>query len=276
MGLNKEKELKIMLTDILIDIQRVCDENKLSYYLVGGTLLGAVRHNGFIPWDDDIDIALPREDYEKFMHLEDQLRNNFIIVDYTKDNNYPYNFMKVENKNTTLIEEMYEHRGGKGGIYIDVFPLDGVPENKYIRKLHFISINFWKTMLILHYCNPQKERSKIKSFIVSMIKGLTNEKKIHQILDNRMKKYTYKDSKLVINYLGAYKEREMVDKEFFGRGQKVVFEKEEFNGPEKCDEYLKAIYGNYMKLPPKEKQISHHRIKYLNLKKPFTEYVKDV
>lgn len=269
MELGKEK-----LKEMLIDIKRVCDENDLKYYLVGGTLLGSIRHGGFIPWDDDIDIALPREDYDRFINLANKLSKELIIRNYNNSKNYPYNYIKVENKNTTLIEEMYEHRGVIGGIYIDVFPLDGVPKNNIKRLVHLTTIKLLKNLIVLHYSNPNKERNSIKKAIIDFAKKCTNEEKLHIILDKKLKKYKYNESKLVSNYLGAYGKREIVNKEIFGIGKIIKFENEMFLGPERADEYLTIIYGDYMKLPPIEKRKSHHGIKYVNLNESFINYKK--
>ena len=119
-------ELQKCQLEILKEFIRICKDNNLQYYLVGGTCLGAVRHKGFIPWDDDIDVAMPRDDYDKFITLQDQMKKPYFIQTYKSDKNYIYNFAKVRDSSTTFVENFFACSQMNHGVWIDVFPLDGM------------------------------------------------------------------------------------------------------------------------------------------------------
>lgn len=132
------RPLQLRILNILLALDRVCKEHNLRYYLWAGTMLGAIRHKGFIPWDDDLDIAMPRKDYDLLMkNAKDWMPEPFEVVSYETDaENYPLPFAKIQDGSTTLIERM--HLSYLGGIYLDVFPLDGMPSSSLERRLHFI------------------------------------------------------------------------------------------------------------------------------------------
>lgn len=126
--------------EILKEFIRVCTKHHLQYYLVGGTCLGAVRHQGFIPWDDDIDVAMPRKDYDLFITMQDQMKPPYFIQTYRSDPNYIYNYAKVRDSSTTFIENYFACHQINHGVWIDVFPLDGISERdeayaKFKRKI---------------------------------------------------------------------------------------------------------------------------------------------
>ena len=140
---------------ILLAVDKTCREQGLSYYIWAGTMIGAVRHKGFIPWDDDIDIAMPRPDYEQFIaHWREWMPEPFEFVSAENDSQYPLPFGKVQDASTTLIERFHLHY--LGGIYIDVFPVDGVPAGKLRRRLHFARYEYWKRVLYLIHRDPYK------------------------------------------------------------------------------------------------------------------------
>lgn len=132
--MNELQQKERDLLKIFIDF---CDKNKLTYFLVGGTLLGAIRHKGFIPWDDDIDVAMPREDYDKFIVLASKhftKDKDVFFQNYRTDKYYPYVFSKLRDSNTTFIEKIYKHVDMNHGVYIDIFPIDGISKNSNEKK----------------------------------------------------------------------------------------------------------------------------------------------
>ena len=131
------RPLQLHLLDILISFQQVCEKQGLKYYMVDGSLLGAMRHKGFIPWDDDMDIAMPRDDYERLIqHSKEWLPEPLEFVCYENDPKYPLHFGKIQDASTTLIER--PHLYYLGGVYVDVFPIDGAPEGKWRQKFYDI------------------------------------------------------------------------------------------------------------------------------------------
>ena len=127
-------DIKTLELDLLINFDKFCKENNLIYFIAYGTLLGAIRHGGFIPWDDDIDIQMPRTDYEKFLTLRDKYESSFYgnVIKTLGDKGYPFPFTKIENKNTLVIEHKMTTKI-KTGVWVDIFPMDGLP--KYFKKI---------------------------------------------------------------------------------------------------------------------------------------------
>lgn len=142
------RELQLRILETLKAVDNVCREHNLRYYIWAGTMIGAVRHKGFIPWDDDLDIAMPRPDYDRLIeHAAEWLPKPYEMVCAENDGVYPLPFAKIQDADTTLIERM--HLKYLGGIYLDVFPIDGVPEGAVARKLHFARYEYYKRVLYL-------------------------------------------------------------------------------------------------------------------------------
>ena len=145
------RTLQLRILGNLLAVDRVCREHALHYYIYDGTMLGAVRHKGFIPWDDDLDIAMPREDYETFItYANEWLEEPYEFVSYETDSTYPLPFGKVQDASTTLVERA--HLPYLGGLYIDVFPIDGVPSNVLLRRLHLVRYDVLKKLVYMARC----------------------------------------------------------------------------------------------------------------------------
>lgn len=247
----QEEELKLLKEFI-----KICSSNKIKYFSLGGSLLGAVRHKGFIPWDDDMDLGLPRKDFEKLTKE----------IDFDK---YNKNYI-LENSEVNLGVYQYKLKSGvqiSGKVYevcLDIFPLDGVPNNN-LKKYYFEKKILLYRMLYKFSVIDQvveKDRGILENLLVKTAKLLKlnriiSTSIIHQKLTELIKSYDYDSSKNVGNILGRYREKEIVDKEYFGKGILLPFEDTYINCPINYDSYLKCIYGNYMQLPPMENRISH-------------------
>lgn len=267
--------LKEMLLEMMKDIHRVCEENNIRYYLVGGTLLGAIRHKGFIPWDDDIDISMPRSDYEKFIQIaNEKLEDKHRIEHVRSRKDFPYSFIKVNNINTTVIEEPFKNTTYKGGIYIDIFPLDGTYKNRILREIQYHRVEFYRQLKGVVLVAPKtanKYKVVIGKILNSLIGKNINTNKIAIKIDKIARECDYEKSKIITNFSGAWGKRETVNKELFGKPTKYIFEGNYFYGVEKYDKYLRCIYGNYMELPPVEKRTSRHSFYEINLEKSYLE-----
>jgi len=251
--------LKLMMKEF----HEICLKNDLKYYIVGGTCIGAMRHKGFIPWDDDVDIAMPRPDYDKLTKLDWQVLSDKLELKYYENtSNSPIHYVKVVDKTTTLIEARYHNY--VEGLYLDIFPLDGV-ESKSEKRFSKV----WTLhSVIMKHCSTDSNDKGMKTIIAKLIPLSI----AHRYIDKLMRKSDYQSSEYVVNFLGAYGVKEIVPKSFFGTPRLMQFEEFSFYGPEKAEEYLANIYGNYMELPPVEKRVFKHNYYYINLELPYREY----
>ena len=253
---------------ILKAIDRVCRERNLKYYIWAGTMLGAVRHKGFIPWDDDLDIAMPRPDYDLLMkHAKEWLPEPYEVVAAETDANYPLPFAKIQDASTTLIERM--HLKYLGGIYIDVFPLDAVPDGWLNRKLHFARYEYWKRVLYLLHRDPYKHGKGPSSWIPLLCRKLYTLSGVQQKIRTLLRKYDYHTVQTVADYDDG--QRGAMDKQILGTPQLYSFEGESVCGVEQYDLYLKNKYGDYMTIP-KDANRRQHNFHYLDLEHSYRDY----
>lgn len=257
-------ELKQIELNVLKEVHKVCEEQGFRYSLVGGTLIGAIRHGGFIPWDDDIDICMPRPDYNKLIEYCKTHETPFRLICIETEEKYSYLFAKAINPNTTIIEEGTNRNQVEMGVYIDIFPLDGLADDFDTACKVFNKNRFGREVLIAY--NWKKYfRSKTKSIIYEpirlgfyVISRLVNSKKLiekiqKQFAEDSFDRYAYCGS-----IGGAYRNRETMETKICNEYADIPFEGETFRAFKDYDAYLTNIYGDYMQLPPPEKQVSHH------------------
>jgi len=268
-------KLKAIETDMLKELIRICQKHELRYFVIGGTCLGAVRHKGFIPWDDDIDIGIPRNDYNKFLEIaQNELPSHLFLQNYKTEKDFILNFTKIRNNDATFVEKSFAHMDINHGVYIDIFPLDGVPKNRFIRKISNLCIKILNLGILGHYINNSKDMKFKNKVIRYIMKTLYKPYKLHEKIDSIVEKYDYDQCDLVKNYFGAWGEKEIIPREYFGIGCNLSFENISVTAPINYGKYLTNLYGDYMILPPKEKQISHHKISVIDLNNSYTLYKK--
>lgn len=247
--------------------------NNIKYYIVGGTLLGAVRHEGFIPWDDDIDIALPRSEYLKFIDLMGTkvIEGYRLESPYEESTNFLYTYSKLYDTRTTLIER--QRRSIKRGLYIDIFPLDGLGDDEHSANKRFKLIDRKNMFLMARTCALRKQRRFLKNIAIIYARCIPfiNEKKLALRIDEMSSKYDFETSEYIANLNGAYREKEIFEKKVFGKPTKYRFESIEVFGPEHYNEYLTQLYGDWKKLPPENKRGIQHDFALLDLKKSYLE-----
>lgn len=271
-GLNimELKEIQSAELSILKVLLKIIEKYHLKYYALGGTLLGAVRHKGFIPWDDDIDIGMPRPDYDRFLEIAEKELPEPLHLYACYNGKKPSGsyFSKVVDESVT-IKRVFCGNAVEYPIWIDVFPLDGVPDG----ILRFI---LWKyggmlltKVLTLSQVSKQydvslprsnfvgnKEKA-IRIFLKLRINKLLNEKLLWNRLDHVLKRYDYDSSKRLINFCGNWHMKEMFSKDIYGAGALYPFEDIMIRGPESYDFVLTQMYGDYMTPPPAD-QRNHH------------------
>lgn len=257
------EELKVMKI-----IKEICEKENIRYFMIGGTLLGAIRHSGFIPWDDDVDLAMPRKDYERFLEVSNKyLPSNIFVQNFRTDDKYRYYITRVLNKNI-LVEEKRFIGVDTPQAYasVDIFPIDGSPNIKFFRNIHYFRVMIRRFLMSLCYrdtIDKERKRSKMENLLLNILIKIPFERiispnKIKESLDKLLKKYGMENSLYSGTIMGAYRIREMVPTVMFGNPKLYKFEDDTFYGPELVDEYLKHMYGDYMKLPPKEQQKTHY------------------
>ena len=259
------KRLQDTELDILKEIIRVCERNQIQYFGVYGTLLGAVRHGGFIPWDDDIDIGMLREDYERFLKIAPtQLKKGYTLQHFSVDPNAPAYFAKVRKDGTRFLEKNLRHLPIHHGIFVDIFTYDAVPEDlkereRYNRRIQiwfqiYNAKSLWTTAK--HIIPVWYKRYAVNAVRIMLHILLLPVKKeyLFRKLDLAMRCYDKQDTALVSERGGvtpacALDDYFPVQMKAFGDIQIAV--------PNHYDKVLTKNYGDYMQLPPEGKRISH-------------------
>lgn len=268
---NKAIENLKILHDVelkmLLELRRICEKHHLTYYISGGTFLGAVRHKGFIPWDDDMDIALPREDYQKFVRIVNQeLPQGMEFKSYSLDSSYHHPVARLVDYHVCVKNKSFSTARIEPA-WIDIFPLDGMPSGKIASNIHKVRL-LWRKVMIgwANYEDLQDSKpnrpwyEKILMLIGKTIKpgrfmSLTKQ---YEKLEKELMKYPASKSKVYMNFNGAYRFNSIMSKKYYyGKGALYTFEGEQFPAPANYDAYLSKIYGDYMKLPPVEKRNVH-------------------
>lgn len=267
MNQSKLTQTQSLTLGLLKHLVGICDREGILYYVGGGACIGVVRHGGFIPWDDDVDLALPREDYERLVvYIKTHPEDGYAICDRHTDSNWNFCMCQyVDMQSEIEIDLAAEKR--KAHIWIDLFPMDGVPDNSIVRWLHvkrvlmiryLIQIANIKTQVDVHRQRPLAEKIVLGACDALRIGKHIDSKKEMDKLDEVCKRYSFYRQRYGGDLLGRYREREVVPTAYFGEPKKALFEGFPVNIPERTDEYLTALYGDYMTLPPVEQRIAHN------------------
>ncbi len=248
-------ELHQRILKILLTVDEACQKNQLRYYIWAGTMIGAIRHKGFIPWDDDIDIAMPRPDYEKLItHAREWLPAPYELVCAENDVAYPLPFGKIQDSSTTLIERT--HLRYLGGIYIDVFPIDAVPENNLRRRWHFAHYEYLKRVLYLIHRDPYKHGHGLSSWIPLLCRKLYTMEGVQRKIRALLLNSDYEKATLVADYDDGL--QGVMPKSVLGTPTSYLFEGTKVKGVEQYHTYLTRKYGDYMTIPPHSEQRQHN------------------
>lgn len=254
----KFRALQLVQAEIMDDIHRVCVKNNLKYYMIGGTALGAVRHKGFIPWDVDIDIAMPREDYERFIEIANmELIPKLECHSHKTDKVFlsPHILIVLKNSSITFKNDLSDSRIVRSGIYVDILPLDQVPIDKRRRISHARNLKFIKIMKYYKYSRIYVGDGMLKKIVkktLRLLLSLVSYYRLNEIQQKIAMKYnSLPDTGEICSTLSHYKyEKLCMPKPIFGTPKLYEFEGRMYYGPEKIEDYLTRIFGNYMKFPP--------------------------
>lgn len=247
------EELKNIMLDLLQKTADFCEKNNIRYFLCGGTLIGAIRHKGFIPWDDDIDIAMPRPDYDRFINMFNQPGNYYQVIDMSNDKQYGFPYAKIHDTRTFVDELQYKKE--HFGVFIDIFPIDGVGEDEQVFR-----ILRWRKILHTKKANYY-QRTITKKIINTLGKILLLPFSVHDIvkkMDSIARKYPFGSMPKAGAIINPYGTREIVDLSVFDSAVPKEFEGREYMVPVGYDTWLRSIYGDYMQLPPEDKRHSPH------------------
>lgn len=263
---NELRKLQMVELAMLKEVVRICDKHGLTYYLSAGTFLGAVRHKGFIPWDDDADVRMPRPDYERLLELlPSELNKKYIITHFLRDPSVHRYYLRITDPRVKL-KRTHAKETQICNAWIDIFPLDGMPANAVHNKLRQFRL-LWRRMWMQisvfdEIVTLNKKRKAYENAIIFIVRHtpiqhVVSFDRMWAKLDRAMKAYPVDKAKYYVNFMGMYKFKDMIEKSVYGKGASYQFEDAFYNGPEDYDTFLKHLYGDYMKLPPENQRNQH-------------------
>ena len=251
-------KLRAVELEITDEISRICEKHNINWFLVGGSLLGAVRHKGFIPWDDDIDIGMMRKDYDLFIkYAQEELSNKYYLDCFETNKDYYLPFAKLRKNNTIFDEEENHNLNNHKGIYVDIIPIDNASGEDNIRQ-KFQAIMVRSITCTMFYKNKIRPLKKLRYKPMVVILSIFGKHKLMEMQDKIMRMYKDDNSEYVVILSGSYNYKKETNKRSIYFPVKMLpFEDRKYPGIKDYDTYLSKIYGNYMALPPKEKRVNH-------------------
>lgn len=243
--------------EILLEFDRLCRENDIKYHLDGGTMLGAIRHKGFIPWDDDIDVEMSREDYEKFKKVAlEKMDKRFFYQDIETDPNYGYFFAKIRMNNTKYVENIAKNVDAHSGIYMDIFPYDNYGKESLFDFKKVLILRMLMLLKSKYIIEANTLVKKIELIILKFLKLFVTRKFIIKTVE-KIRKKNDKDGKYYIQYNTTYFDKPLTLRKIYDRLDEYEFEGHKFYGTYYYHEYLTHLYGDYMEFPPEEDRATH-------------------
>ena len=268
------RRLQLMQLDILKELIRVCKLHDFKFYIMNGTCLGAIRHKGFIPWDDDIDVGMYAEDFDKLIKCGNEFLKGFFLQTIETDPEFKTMIARIRLDGTTLIEKDFINADIHQGVFIDIYPLFGYPLNPTKQQ-----VRSWESLIYRMFLlgEPPRNHGGGVAIIGKAIFKIISPKKQRQIVKkiHRKLRSEKKDTRYVaflygmdVHLFSTIK----YERNWFAEPTMVQFEEIELPAPTDYDSYLKIRYNDYMKLPPKEKQNSYHSFEFVDLDNDYKIY----
>ena len=261
------RDLQLCELEIVRDVLEICRRHNLRVYMIGGTFLGAVRHKGFIPWDDDVDLCFPRSDYDRFLEVAPgELKEGYFLRHFMTEKDMPYYPAQVVDPSFEIMDVSAKIPKLRSA-WIDLFPLDGMPDGVLGYQLHKYRLLYLRMMLKFSQFDEVvavnlKNRPLHERILVSVGKHLHLESvldthKRMELIDRSLHKYPYERCRRVVNFMGAYKFREVFPRSVYEDEAEYPFEDITLKAPRDYDLVNRQLYGDYMTPPPKEEQNKH-------------------
>lgn len=266
------RELQLAELDGLVFFDKYCRSHGLTYYLCGGCLIGAVRHKGFIPWDDDTDVLMPRPDYERFLELykKEKPSDRFLLLDDDEEHFYGNIFATLTDTDHTMVKDYQEHLDMPHGVPLDIFPIDGLAEGKIARYIQYI----WTMIYSLFRSQtvPKNHGGLLSlgsKLLLKIFKKHKTRVRIWKYAEKKMSGYNFDEAQNVAEFCaGYYFMKKVYPRSIYKDVCELDFEGKRFFAMGDYDAYLKIPFGNYMELPPQEERLPHHEIVKLELNTP--------
>lgn len=271
------RKLQLKELDTLVYFKEFCDKNNLLFYLCGGCCIGSLRTGGFIPWDDDIDILMPRDDYEKLYKLWDNDKHECFKLLRTDEKIFTGNiFTTIVDTETTCVKANQAHLDIPFGIMMDIFPIDGCPKGKFKRTMQKLNAMIYS--LFLAQIVPENHGGIMalgSKFLLSIVKSPKAREKKWRNAERRMSKYKISDCEYITELCeGVHSMQPEYPKEWFASAVYREFEGLQMPIPVGYDPYLKKAFGDYMTPPPEDKQKPHHDMILVDTERSYKEVLK--